>query len=121
MDPAAQGWLPKGLRLHGKAQLIATLRAWLSSPGPPTIGDTSGFHGRFWISVDIGRHRVRLAADTTREAVQRVIDEIAAKPDRPWRVVANEQRRVNKVILTQRVEPGWYAYLTNPLKAESDI
>ena len=121
MDRAAEGWLPKGLRLRGKAHLIETLRGWLMNSAAPTIGDTSGFHGRFWVSVEIGNHRIRLAADTTREAVQRVVDEIATHPDRPWRVVANEQGRVNKVLPTLRVEPGWYAYLIRPLDAETEI
>jgi len=121
MDRAAEGWLPKGLRLRGKAHLIETLRGWLMSSAAQTIGDTSGFHGRFWVSAEIGDYRIRLAADTTRAAVQRVVDEIGAHPQRAWRVVANKQGTVNKVVPTQHAEPGWYAYLSRPLKAETEI
>jgi hypothetical protein len=116
-----EGWLPKGLHLHGKRELIAALRSWLAVPGAPTIGDTSSFHGQFWISADIGSHRVRVAADTTREAAQRIVDHASSDPARPWHVVANQKGRINKVVVTDRLEPGWYAYIAPPLEAETTI
>jgi len=115
------GWLPKGLRLNGKRQLIDTLRAWLAESTAPTIGDTSTFHGRFWISADIGGHRVKLAADTTRVAVQKIVDRAAANPEGPWHVVANQLGRINKVIVAERAEPGWYAYVARSLDMETTI
>jgi len=116
-----EGWLPKGLRVNGKRELIARLRSWLAESSAPTIGDTRSFHGRFWISADMSGHRVRLAADTTREAVQKVVDQVAANPDRPWHVVANQNGRINKLVVANRHEPGWYAYVTRALEAEATI
>jgi hypothetical protein len=116
-----EGWLPKGLRVNGKRELIATLRAWLSESSAPAIGDTRSFHGRFWISADISGYRVRLAADTTREAVQRVVDRATAHPERPWHVVRNQHGRINKVVVADRVEPGWYAYAIRSFEAETAI
>ncbi len=115
------GWLPKGLRVNGKRELIAQLRAWLTESTAPTIGDTRSFHGRFWISADLSGYRVRLAADTTREAVQRVVDQVSANPDRPWQVVANQSGRINKLVVGDRLEPGWYAYVTRALETEATI
>jgi hypothetical protein len=98
-DDGPEGWLPKGLRVSGKHHLIATLRDWLTESRAPTIGDTSSFHGRFWISADISGYRVKLAADTTREAVQTVVDQATADPEPPWHVVANQLGRINKVVV----------------------
>jgi hypothetical protein len=56
LEDGASGWLPKGLRLRRKQQLIATLGDWLVESRAPTIGDTRSFHGRFWISADISGH-----------------------------------------------------------------
>jgi hypothetical protein len=117
----SEGWLPKGLRVSGKRQLITILRDWLHQSGAATIGDTSRFHGSFWVYVDVNGHRVRLAADTTREAVQRLVDEVGAHPERPWRVVANQLGRINKVVVVDRDDPGWYAYLSRPLDVETEI
>jgi hypothetical protein len=121
VTPIEEGWLPKGLRLRGKRELIAALRAWVDGSSAPTIGDTRSFHGQYWISADIGGHRVRLAADTTREAVRTVVNQVAANPARPWRIVANQRGRVNKVVVTDRVEPGWYAYVIPGLPTETEI
>ncbi len=41
-------WLTKGSRFGGKRQVITALRRWLVESNAATIGDTSGFHGRFW-------------------------------------------------------------------------
>jgi hypothetical protein len=114
-------WLAKGSRFDGKRQVITALRRWLDESNAQTIGDTNGYHGRFWVSADIGGHHVRIAADTTREAVRRVVDQMAAAPDQPWRVVENERGRVNKLVIGDRIEPGWFAYLTRPLPRETTI
>lgn len=116
-----EGWLPKGMQLRGKRQLIEALHDWLGRPGADTIGDTRTFHGRFWIRADVGAYRVRLAADTTRKAAQAVVDYARANPEQPWHVVANQNGRINKVVVTNRVDPGWYAYLATPLDTETAI
>jgi hypothetical protein len=121
MKGRTDGWLPKGLRIHGKAQLLQALAEWLGESDAPTIGDTSTFHGRYWVSVQVGGYRVKVAADTTRGAVRRVVEELQRNPGRPWHVKANQKGRINKVILTERAEPGWYAYLGTPLDAEASI
>jgi len=118
---ARRGWLEKGLRVNGKHQLLATLRTWLRESNAPTIGDTRSFHGQFWISADISGHRVKLAADTTRRAVQTVVDQVTADPDVPWRVIANQLGRINKVVIGDRIEPGWYAYSTLLFESETTI
>ncbi|TMC10945.1 MAG: hypothetical protein E6J29_10625 [Chloroflexi bacterium] len=88
----------------------------------PTIGDTGGaYHGQFWVSAYVGGHSVRIAADTTREAVQRVVDAVGYDPKLPWRVIGNQRGRVNKLVIGDRAEPGWFAYLTKPLSAEATI
>lgn len=91
MEQEGHGWLPKGLRLRGKAELLAALRDWLNTSYARTIGDTSHFHGRHWATAEIAGYTVRLAADTTREAIQRVLDEAGDDAARPWRVIANER------------------------------
>jgi hypothetical protein len=93
----------------------------LQDSDAPTIGDARGFHGRYWLSAEIGGLRLKLAADTTREAVQQAVDAAEAHPDKPRHVVANQQGRINKVVVTDRAEPGWYAYLSRPLEVETEI
>ena len=118
----SERWLPKGARYGGRHELVAALREWLATSKEPTIGDTGGaFHGQFWISAHIGGHSVRLAADTTREAVQRVVDAMRYDPNMPWRVISNQRGRVNKLVIGDRAEPGWFAYLTKPLSVEATI
>ena len=118
----ADGWLPRGLRLQGKHELIGVLRDWLAHSRADTIGDTSHFKGTPWLFVDIGPHRVKVAADTKREAVQRVVDEVGVYPDRPWQVVPNSRTgRVNKVVLTTGVQSGWFAYLITALPRQTSI
>ena len=115
------GWVHKGLRVSGKHQLIEVLRVWLNESDQPTIGHTRQYHGTFWFTADINGHRVKLTADITRTAVAQVVHHFSARPNAPWRVVANQRGRFNKLIITDRVEPGWYAYLHHPLEVESTI
>jgi hypothetical protein len=116
-----QAWLPRNFRAFGKRALLSLLRTWLSDSDSLTIGDTSKYHGAFWGTADISGHKVRLAADTTRQAVERVLDEIAAHPERPWRVVRNRRGRITKVQATEREVPGWYAYIHPALPGEVEI
>jgi hypothetical protein len=113
-----KAWIPKGLHIRGKAELLDALSEWLNSSDAPTIGDTSLFHGAYWVTIEIGGLRVKVAADTTRGAVRRVVAALEAHPNKPWRVVANQNGRINKVIITDSVEPGWYAYLPRGLDHE---
>jgi len=110
--------MPRGMRIRSKVELLDALREWLNSSDAPTIGDTSLFHGRYWVTVEVGTRRVKIAADTTREAVRSVVVALAANPNRSWRVVANQNGRINKVVPTASVELGWYAYLTQALDHE---
>jgi hypothetical protein len=66
-------WIPKGLYVRGKVELLDALRQWLKSSDAPTIGDTSRFHGAYWVTVEIDGLRIKLAADTTRGAVRQVV------------------------------------------------
>ena len=114
-------WLPRNFRVSGKQPLLSLLRTWLSDSDAPTVGDTSRYHGAFWGTADISGHKVRLAADTTREAVERVLNEVAAHPERPWRVLRNRRGRITKVQATEREVPGWYAYIYPALPHEVDL
>lgn len=115
------GWLPRGLHVHGKSGLTSVLREWLSKSDAATIGDTSGFQGRIWVTAEIEGYRVRLDADTTHDAVQKVVDEPAAQPTRPWRIVRNQRGQITKVQPTARPITGWYAYIHPPLPRETEI
>jgi hypothetical protein len=113
-----RAWIPKGLYVRGEAELLDTLHQWLKSSDAPTIGDTSRFHGAYWVTFEIDGLRVKVAADTTRGAVRKVVAALEEHPNKRWRVVANQNGRINKVIITDSVEPGWYAYLPRGLDHE---
>lgn len=63
-------YLPKGLRVASKAELLVLLDEWLQGSTAATIGDFGGYGGQAWIVLDLGTHHVRLNGDTTREAVE---------------------------------------------------
>jgi hypothetical protein len=105
-----QVWLPRNFRVSGKQPLMSLLRTWLSDSDSPTIGDTSRYHGAFWGT-----------ADTTRQAVEQVLDEVVAHPERPWRVLRNRRGRITKVQATEREVPGWYAYIHPALPREVEL
>ena len=113
------GWMPRGQRFRSKDELLVALRQWLRSSSAPTIGDTKLFRGRPWITIEIGSSRVKINADTTREAVRNIVGAVGGNPNKPWRVVANQNGRINKVVVTDSREPGWYAYLTDSLDREA--
>jgi hypothetical protein len=115
------GWLPRNLRVAGKRDLISILQGWLADSSAPTVGDTRRYHGAFWVTAEIGGHKVRLAADTTREAVQQVVDELSGRPDVPWRVIRNQRGQVTKVQATSQPIVGWYAYVHPALPQETSI
>lgn len=119
----ANGHLPRGLSVAGKAALVEVLRRWLAESRAQTIGDVGTFGGRPWLLVDLGAHEVALNADTKRTAVEAFVNESGPEPDRPWRVVSNRRGRINKVIPRPEADPlpGWYAYLTPARDAEGVI
>ncbi len=119
----ADGHLPRGLRVDGKAELVNVLSRWLTESGASTVGDVGTFGGRPWLIIGVGRQLVALNADTKRAAVETFVRGSRPNPDRPWRVIANNRGRVNKVLPGPGPEPlpGWYAYLTRPMVAEGSI
>jgi hypothetical protein len=119
----ADGHLPRGLRVAGKAELVNTLCRWLTESRAPTLGDVGGFAGRPWLLIDLGGQEVALNADTKRIAIETFVRDSSPDPERPWRVVANRRSRLNKVLPGPGSEPlpGWYAYLNRPLLSEGVI
>ena len=113
---ADSGYLPRGLRVTGKAELVAVLASWLERSGAATIGDVGSFGRTAWVRVDLGGTEVVLNADTKRAAVESFVRASAAQPDRPWLVVASQRGHATKVLpsSTTGPAPGWYAYLTRP-------
>lgn len=117
-EPDSAGeYLPPGTRVHGKRELVAVLKVWLSQSQAPTIGDVGTFGGRPYVHIEIDGHKVVLNADTKRTAVETFVRLSDADPDQSWRVVANRRGRVNKVLPYPHSDPlpGWYAYLSHPL------
>ncbi|HXF50611.1 MAG TPA: hypothetical protein VNM43_02880 [Dehalococcoidia bacterium] len=119
----AKGYLPRGLRVAGKAALVDVLRRWLAESQAETIGHVGTYGGRPWLLVDMDSHEVALNADTKRAAVEAFVKESGLDPEWPWRVVRTRQGRITKVIPRPEPDPlpGWYAYLTRPLGAEGEI
>lgn len=119
----SDGHLPQGLQVAGKAELVALLRQWLDESSASTLGKVGTFGGQAWLSVDVGGRAVVLNADTKRSAVVVFVREHDDDSERPWRVVANNRGRINKVLPWPSAEPlpGWYAYLTRPLPEEGAI
>jgi len=119
----AWGYLPRGLRLSSKPELVDVLRTWLRDSSASTIGEVGSYGGKRWLVVDIGRYELALNADTTRAAVQVVVRTNERDPNRPWQVVANKRGRVNKVLPGPDGEPlpGWYAYLIQPVTTARTI
>jgi hypothetical protein len=110
------GYLPRGLRIDGKRELLAVLARWLTESTAPTIGDVGSFGRTGWLRVDISGTEVVLNADTKRAAVSAYVRASAADPDRPWLVVASRGGHATKVLPGPGAEPapGWYAYLKRP-------
>lgn len=114
--PPGDGYLPRGLRITGKRELVAVLGTWLEQSVATTIGDIGTFGRTAWLRIDVNGAEVVLDADTKRTAVQAFLRAAAADPDRPWLVTTTRTGRAVKVLPGPRDEPaqGWYAYLTRP-------
>lgn len=117
------GYLPHGMRVASKQEMVDVLADWLLRSRAPTIGDVAAFGGQPWLWIDLPGREIALNADTTRAAVENVVHSAETTPQRPWRVVANRLGRINKVIPHDTAEPlpGWYAYLTRSLDTEETI
>lgn len=79
---ADSGYLPRGLRVTGKAELVAVLASWLERSGAATIGDVGSFGRTAWVRVDLRGTEVVLNADTKRAAVESFGRASAVQPDR---------------------------------------
>lgn len=118
--PGARGHLPEGLIVAGKAELVRVLGQWLETSDAPTIGDIETRPKvTAWLFADVGDHRIRINADTRRDAVARFV-RLNTPALRLWPVVANNRGTVNKVLQSpdrERVK-YWNAYLVRPVAAE---
>jgi hypothetical protein len=118
--PGARGHLPAGLIVAGKAELVRVLGQWLETSDAPTIGDIETRPKvAAWLFADVGDHRIRINADTSREAIARFV-RLNTPGLRLWPVVANNRGTVNKVLQSpdrERVK-YWNAYLVRPVAAE---
>ncbi|MDQ2934138.1 MAG: hypothetical protein M3R49_04000 [Chloroflexota bacterium] len=112
--------MPEGLIVAGKAELVHVLERWLDASDAQTIGDIDKRpRVTAWLFADVGDHRIRVNADTRRDAVARFVRLNTPDP-RLWPVVANNRGTVNKVLQSpdrERVK-YWNAYLVRPVAAE---
>ncbi|MGW9416972.1 hypothetical protein ACWGRS_04835 [Cellulosimicrobium funkei] len=89
--------------------LLQHLRAVVAS-GVPTLGDVGTYGGRAVIWATVRGVPVHLNADTSRAALQQLVDAADEGP-LPWTVIANRAGHLNKVTFRsgERV-PGFYCY-----------
>jgi hypothetical protein len=118
-----RGNLSEGLSIFGKTELVDVMSRWLEESSASTIGDVGSFGGRPWLRIDVSGVEVVLNADTKRAAVETFVREGREDPERPWRVVANRNGRINKILPWPQPDllPGWYAYLPQPATEEGFI
>lgn len=109
------GFVPKGITVRGKQELVLLLADWLDRSPAPTIGDVDSYGGRAWVWIALGGRRAHLNADTTRAAVRAYLDYVRSHgADAGWYVVANRRGRINKVLFgpPDSDASGWYCYLS---------
>ncbi|MBD5785057.1 hypothetical protein IF650_02580 [Cellulosimicrobium terreum] len=93
-----------------EAELLAHLRGWLATK-EKTVGDVGKYGGRAVLFAVLGGVPVFINADSSRAAVQELVDSSARGPVR-WSVIANRTGQLNKVTFRPdgaRV-PGFYCY-----------
>ncbi len=105
--------ISRGTVVHSIAALRDLLADWAVRSPSDTIGIPSPGP---CVTVDLGQERFYLASDTTRAAVvaylEYSVDHGAAEN---WSVVATAKGQARKVVYrTDKMLPGWYAYLTAP-------
>lgn len=65
---------------------------------------------------------VNVNADTTRDAIERMVRHAQRMPHAEWHVIANERGTINKVVFDpDDTHEGWYAYLRDPLTAPATL
>jgi hypothetical protein len=117
-EPAVQQ-IDKGHVVRDKRELAELLREWFRKTNEPTIGDVGNYGGKAWIYVELPGTTVVLNSDTKRAAVEAYLAAVGDQgPELPWRVVANQRGRVNKVLYGDLDRaPGWFCYTLAPLDA----
>ncbi len=116
-----QRTLEKGTHFHNRAALLEALRHWLETTDDETIGDTTRFAGTPWVSFESSLGIVNINADTTRNAVARMLDYRKANSVQ-WSVIENSRGKVNKVIFSASdSHQGWYAYLRTPVDQPTSL
>jgi len=119
-----EGYIPEGVELASKAAFVALLERWLRESEELTIGEPSTYGRRAHIRLRLGDHVVVLNADTKRAAVEEFIQDAGRRGGAArWQVVANRGGTVNKVNFREDGggTPGWYAYLTEPVRSGTEI
>ena len=119
------GYIVRGTRLAGKAELFRLLKYWLRMSDMTTIGDIGNFGGSACILIALENGRTaRLNSDTKRITVEEYVKTAKARgPEAPWAVVGNQRGRLNKINFRAdgTETPGWYCYLREPLPAPGTI
>jgi hypothetical protein len=115
------GPTPKGLRFVSKAELVAYLQMWLDHSTYDTIGDVGTYGGSAWLTVDSEAGPIGINRDTTREAVEALVDAAHTPRSYDWLVVMNQKGRINRVLFSEDRTPGWYAYLDEPPDRETRL
>ena len=109
----------RGTHFNSRGELVEALKKWLEESDDETIGDTK-FARAPWLNFDSSAGIVDLNADTSRQAVQRMLQKGAS--GEPWHVIENQRGNINKVVFHQSdSHEGWYAYLREPLSAPQEL
>lgn len=111
----------QGLRFTSKGELVSYLTTWLERSSHDTIGGLGTYGGSVWITVESEAGPIGINRDTTREAVEALVDAASTRRSYDWLVVANRNGRVNRVLFSEERTPGWYAYLAEPLVQETRL
>jgi hypothetical protein len=111
------GYLPRGLQIASKEELVRVLSKWLEGSDAQTVGEVGSYAGRPWLWIQVSGRELVLHADTRRTAVEAFVRANAADPNRLWRVVATARAGIARKVLPGPdgdAAPGWYCYLTHP-------
>ena len=113
------GPVARGIHFTSKSELVGYLAAWLERSSHDTIGDLGSYGGSAWATIDSEAGTIGLNRDTTRQAVEQFVASARNGLSYDWLVVENQKGRINKVLFCEDRTPGWFAYLTEPLAAET--
>src|SRR5690606_33650527 len=113
------GPMPRGLHFTNKSELVAYMASWLERSSHDTIGEVGTYGGSAWATIDSEVGPIGLNRDTTRSAVEAFVASARNGLGYDWLVVANQKGRINKVLFCEDRTPGWFAYLREPLDAET--